>query len=109
MSEIDIEGKHYRVKELAQMWSVSRWYIRDLFQDEPGVVILNRPITGHKRAYSTMLIPEAVAARVYQRSMQTSTAPIPEVRTKDGPPETPPERAGGGAINPPMRSRKERR
>lgn len=75
-----LEGKHYRVKDLATMWGVSHWYIRDLFKDEPGVVILARPITGHKRGYSTMVIPEAVAARVYQRSMTTGTVPIPEVR-----------------------------
>jgi hypothetical protein len=41
--------------------------IRSLFQDEPGVLILDRPEEMNKRAYRSMKIPESVARRVHAR------------------------------------------
>lgn len=63
-----IEEHHYRVKELAKLWNMSTDTIRRLFRNEPGVVMLGRGKKGHQREYHIMLIPKAVAERVYRRS-----------------------------------------
>jgi hypothetical protein len=59
--------KHYRVKELAELWSLSDKTIIRLFQDEPGVLKMGEPESRRKRSYFTLLIPENVAQRVHQR------------------------------------------
>jgi hypothetical protein len=60
--------KHYRVKELAQMWGVSRQTIERIFVDEHGVLAIGRRRTLHRRPHITLLIPESVVARVTNRS-----------------------------------------
>lgn len=57
--------KHYRVKEIAEMWACSANTVRDQFENEPGVIRIGHP-TG-KRAYWTLLIPESVLLRVHAR------------------------------------------
>jgi AraC-like DNA-binding protein len=66
MEERMIE-KHYRVKELAQLWGVSRQTIQRIFVDEHGVVAIGKPRTRHRRPHLTLLIPESVVARVKNR------------------------------------------
>jgi hypothetical protein len=52
----------YSALELAEVWNVSDDYIRELFKDEPDVLIYGRSM---KRR--TMRIPVFVAKRVRQR------------------------------------------
>lgn len=61
----DAFSKHYRVKELANLWGFCDNTIIKLFADEPGVLRLER-LTA-KRNYITLSIPESVALRVHER------------------------------------------
>lgn len=59
--------RHYRARELAEIWSLDESTVRRLFQDEPGVLKIGR--SGHrdgKRDYTSLRIPESVAVRVHQ-------------------------------------------
>ena len=60
-------GTHYSVQELAAVWGLGVDKIRELFEDEPGVIKLQNPATRPKCAYTTLRIPEIVAARVQSR------------------------------------------
>jgi hypothetical protein len=62
-----VAGSHYSVQELAKLWGLGVDKIRELFEDEPGVIKLQNPATRKKRAYTTLRIPETVAARVQSR------------------------------------------
>lgn len=59
--------RHYSPIQLAELWGFSAQFVRELFRDEPGVILIDRPEQMHKRGYATMRIPEFVAARVYGR------------------------------------------
>jgi hypothetical protein len=61
--------KHYKVPELAKLWSLSDDLVRDLFEDEPGVLTITRPenVRKKKRAYVSLRIPASVAKRVLAR------------------------------------------
>lgn len=61
------KGAHYSVKELAAPWGLGVDKIRELFEDEPDVIKLKNPAKRGKRAYTTLRIPESVAARVQRR------------------------------------------
>ena len=63
---ISIE-KHFTPDQLGKMWNFSGSTIRDLFREEPGVLIIDRPEKMHKRGYCSMRIPASVAERVHQR------------------------------------------
>ena len=56
--------KHYSPAEVVRLWGWSDDFIRDLFQDEPGVLVSSRPETLHKRGYTSIRIPESVLLRV---------------------------------------------
>ena len=60
-------GTHYSVQELAALWGLGVDKIRELFEDEADVVKLKNPAKRGKRAYTTLRIPESVAARVQRR------------------------------------------
>jgi hypothetical protein len=63
-----IDERHYSVAELAERWNLSADTIRKLFEDEPGVLVLGESFTRRgKRRYTTLRIPESVAARVHRR------------------------------------------
>ena len=59
--------KHWSVTEVARQWGVSTDLIRDVFKDEDGVLVFERPGNRTKRSYSTMRIPESVLERVYNQ------------------------------------------
>jgi hypothetical protein len=67
--------QHYTIAELAQRWGFSVKFIRLHFQNEPGVIVVQRPESMHKRGYATMRIPESVAERVYARLVKKPTSP----------------------------------
>jgi transcriptional regulator GlxA family with amidase domain len=58
--------RHYTVAEVAEMWNLSKDAVRRLFQNEPGVVVLTKPIRGSKRKYRTLRLPQAVVERVHR-------------------------------------------
>ena len=58
---------HYSPKDIQKMWGWSDDFVRDLFQDEPGVLVASRPETLHKRSYRSLRIPESVLLRVGNR------------------------------------------
>ena len=80
--------KHFRVKELAELWGFCDNTIIKLFADEPGVLHLER-VTA-KRTYTTLSIPESVALRVHERlghkplqSQLAACNPLRVVRLRD--------------------------
>ena len=56
--------RHYRVKELADLWGFSRNTIIKRFANEPGVIKLTS--SSSRRTYATLSIPESVAFRVHE-------------------------------------------
>ena len=60
-----VKDKHWSAAEVAEQWGISTDLVRDIFKDEDGVLIVERPGTRTKRSYSTMRIPESVLERVY--------------------------------------------
>lgn len=59
--------KHYTPQDLAEMWGVSVQTIREIFQNEEGVLKIGRDGTRTRRRYKTLRIPESVAERVHTR------------------------------------------
>jgi hypothetical protein len=69
--------RHYRVRELAALWSVSSKTITRLFATEPGVIRIGNHGAGNRKCV-TLSIPESVALRVHERlghdGLQPATA-----------------------------------
>jgi hypothetical protein len=59
--------QHYTPSEVAASWALSENTIRSLFENEPGVLIIDRPERLHKRQYRSMRIPASVVGRVADR------------------------------------------
>jgi hypothetical protein len=59
--------EHETVSELAARWGWSSKTVIRVFESEPGVLILGRPETRHKRGYRTLTIPRSVSERVHRR------------------------------------------
>ena len=59
--------RHFTPTELADLWGFSSRFIRELFRDEKGVLVIDKPEQMHKRGYATMRIPESIASLVYTR------------------------------------------
>lgn len=58
---------HYKPIALARMWGLSADTIREMFENEPGVLKHGHDGTRTKRAYRTFTIPESVAVRVHRK------------------------------------------
>lgn len=59
--------RHYSVNEISELWGLSQRTIRRIFDEEPGVVELDKRSSLHKRAYVTRKIPESVVKRVHRK------------------------------------------
>jgi len=59
--------RHYSPLEIAELWQFDVETIRRLFQDEPGVVVLQAPAKIGRRPYKTIRIPQSVLERVHKR------------------------------------------
>jgi hypothetical protein len=59
--------RHYAVTEIAEMWNLSADKVRELFEDEPGVLVIGTRNPRHKRRYVTLRIPQSVLERVHRR------------------------------------------
>src|SRR5260370_37874389 len=57
--------RHYAVTEIAEMWNLSPDKVRELFEKEPGVLVLGQRSPRHKRRYVTLRIPQTVVERVH--------------------------------------------
>ncbi len=59
--------RHYAVIEVAEMWNLSADKVRELFEHEPGVLVIGDRNPRHKRRYLTLRIPQTVLQRVHNR------------------------------------------
>jgi hypothetical protein len=59
--------RHYAPSDVAELWRFDVETIRRLFQNEPGVVVLQSPVKKGRRSYKTIRIPQSVLERVYRR------------------------------------------
>ena len=59
---------HYTPAQVAEAWGVSTDTVRRMFQDEPGVLVIEpAPTRYSRRRYRTLRIPASVADRVHRR------------------------------------------
>jgi hypothetical protein len=56
--------KHFTPLQIASLLGRSARFIRELFQDEPGVQKVDRPERMHERGYTSIRVPESVMIRV---------------------------------------------
>ena len=56
--------QHYTPRDIAQLWQYSPRFVREMFQGEAGVMVIDRPERMHKRSYTTLRIRESVMLRV---------------------------------------------
>jgi hypothetical protein len=62
--------RHYSPAEIAELWGLSVDSVRNIFEREPGVLVIGNPSPPRgKRSYTTLRIPEHVAERVYRRNL----------------------------------------
>ncbi len=59
--------RHFAPREVAELWRFDVETVRRLFQNEPGVVVLQSAAKKGKRAYKTLRIPQSVLDRVHKR------------------------------------------
>ncbi len=59
--------RHYAVIEVAELWNLSPDKVRELFEHEPGVLVIGDRNPRHKRRYLTLRIPQTVLQRVHNR------------------------------------------
>jgi hypothetical protein len=59
--------RHYAVAEIAEMWNLSPDKVRELFENEPGVLVIGERNPHRKRRYVTLRIPQTVLERVHSR------------------------------------------
>jgi hypothetical protein len=59
---------HFTLAQVAEAWGVSTDTVRRMFEDEPGVLVIE-PAPGRysRRRYRTLRIPASVADRVHRR------------------------------------------
>lgn len=62
------EERHFTVPELAEMWNLSREFVRQVVQGEPGVTEWVRQQPGRRR-YRVLRVPRSVAERLYNRAL----------------------------------------
>jgi hypothetical protein len=55
--------RHYAVIEVADMWHLSPDKVREIFEHEPGVLVIAERNPRHKRGYLTLRIPYTVLVR----------------------------------------------
>jgi hypothetical protein len=66
-SQARFQERHYAVAEVAELWNLSTDVVRNLFEHEPGVLVLGDYGSRSKRRYTTLRIPQSVAERVHRR------------------------------------------
>jgi hypothetical protein len=60
--------QHYTVAEIATLWKLSEDTIRELFGNEPDVLVIgNEKLRYGRRRYLTLRIPDYVVERVHRK------------------------------------------
>jgi hypothetical protein len=59
--------RHWTPEQLGELWSLSADTVRRMFEQEAGVLVIERPRSRGRRRYRTLRIPESVAVRVHRR------------------------------------------
>lgn len=57
----------YSPEQVAEKWGLSVDKVRRMFENEPGVMVVEAPRVSGRRRYRTLRIPESVAQQVYHR------------------------------------------
>src|SRR6266436_921969 len=70
--------RHYAVTEIAEMWNLSVDKVRELFQGEPGVLVIGERSPRHKRRYVTLRIPQTVLELVHCRLSSKFGRSVPQ-------------------------------
>jgi hypothetical protein len=68
-SDTSYAEKHYRVSELAMLWSLGRETVRGIVKDEPGVIKIRR---GRKKSHTTYSVPASVAERIHTKLLNAA-------------------------------------
>ena len=63
----DVLKPAYTIAEIAKLMGYSPQTVTRLFEREPGVLVIKRPETLHKRGYRSIRIPKHVYERVVRR------------------------------------------
>ena len=61
--------RHYRVGELAKLWSLGRETVRKLVKDDPGVIKIRM---GRKKSHTVYSVPESAAQRIHTRLLSSN-------------------------------------
>ena len=56
--------RHYRIGDLARLWSLGRETVRKLVKDDPGVIKIRM---GRKKTHTIYSVPESAARRIHAR------------------------------------------
>jgi hypothetical protein len=59
--------RHYTAGEVADLWRFNVETVRRLFENEPGVIVLQTLARKGKRPYRTIRVPQTVLDRVHKR------------------------------------------
>ena len=59
--------RHWDVASIALLWNLSKDTVRRMFQNEPGVLVVDGHSKGRKRRYLVLRIPQSVLERVHAR------------------------------------------
>jgi hypothetical protein len=60
--------RHYSPAEVGKMWNLSADCVRNIFENEAGVLVIGNSITRRgRRSYKTLRIPQSVLDRVHKR------------------------------------------
>ena len=59
---------HYSPAQIAELWSLSVDTVRKIFENEPGVLVIEGSVGRYRRRrYRTLRIPENVVERVHRK------------------------------------------
>jgi hypothetical protein len=61
--------RHYRVGELAKLWSLGRETVRKLVKDDPRVIKIRM---GRKKSHTVYSVPESAAQRIHTRLLNSN-------------------------------------
>jgi len=65
--QLEIAKEHqFAASELGELWGLSEDTIRELFEDEPGVLVMGWEDSRTKARCKMLRIPESVAVRVHR-------------------------------------------
>jgi hypothetical protein len=56
--------RHYRISELAELWSLGRETVRLLVKDDPAVIKIR---LGRNKRHTTYSVPESAAQRIHTK------------------------------------------